>query len=65
MRCPKCNSTMKIMCRPEADYKDNLGEHVEVLGRCDRCGFDATWEIETRYNHYRVIEYNMKRYYFR
>jgi hypothetical protein len=64
MRCPKCNSTMKIMCRPEADYKDKLGEHVEVLGRCDRCDFDATWEIETQYNPYRVIEYNMKRYYF-
>ncbi len=64
MKCPKCNNIMKIMCRPDADYKDRRGEHVEVLGRCDRCDFDATWEIDTQYVPYKVTEYNLKQYFF-
>ena len=62
MNCPKCNKEMKIMVRPEATILIS-GEHVEVLGRCEDCDFDATWEIFTNING-EIHEFNLKRYFF-
>lgn len=66
MNCPKCNQPMKIMYRPDADYKDDFCEIVKVLGSCEDCDFDAIWTIETVYKDDEdlVKEYNLNRYFF-
>ena len=53
------------MYRPEAERIRN-GELVEVLGRCEKCDFDATWKIKTIYDKGCdiVAEYDLKRYFF-
>ena len=63
MLCPKCNKEMKIMYRPDATLLQDGTEHVEVLGRCEDCDFDATWEIETNMNG-TIYEFNLKQYFF-
>lgn len=62
MQCPRCKQNMVIMYRPEADVSNGY-EHVEVLGRCEDCDFDATWEIITNDNG-EPIEFNLKQYFF-
>ena len=54
---------MKIMYRPDATLLQDGTEHVEVLGRCEDCDFDATWEIETNMNG-TIYEFNLKQYFF-
>ena len=63
MLCPKCNKEMVILVRPEATFFQDGSEHVEVLGRCEDCDFDATWEIQTSADGY-VYEFNLQRYFF-
>lgn len=63
MLCPKCNKKMKIMVRPEGTSFQDGSEHTEVLGRCEDCDFDATWEIRARSDG-QVSETNLKQYFF-
>ena len=63
MLCPKCNKDMKIMVRPEGTSFQDGSEYTEVLGRCEDCDFDATWEIRT-YSDGQVSEFNLKQYFF-
>lgn len=63
MLCPKCNKKMVIMVRPEGTLLQDGTEHTEVLGRCEDCDFDATWEIVTDANG-RINEFNLKQYFF-
>ena len=62
MFCPKCRKEMVIMHRPLATIFQDGSEHTEVLGRCEDCDFDATWEIVT--TAYGAFEFNLKRYFF-
>lgn len=62
MNCPHCNQPMNILYRPDALILPDK-EHVEVLGRCDDCDFDATWIIDT-YNDGTVREYRLRKYFF-
>lgn len=63
MLCPKCNKEMKIMVRPLATVLQDGSEYTEVLGSCEDCDFNATWEIHTDTNG-RVYEFNLQRYFF-
>lgn len=63
MLCPKCNKEMKIMSLLDFMILNDGSENSEVLGRCEDCDFDATWEIQT-YLDGRVSEFNLKRYFF-
>ena len=63
MLCPKCNKKMVILVRPNGTVFQDRSEHVEVLGRCEDCDYDATWEIETHADG-RVHEFNLQRYFF-
>ena len=63
MLCPKCNNKMKIMVRLDGTILQDGSEYTEVLGRCEDCDFDATWEIVTDADGH-VYEFNLKRYFF-
>ena len=63
MLCPKCNKEMKIMVRLDGTILQDGSEHTEVLGRCEDCDFDATWEIVTDMDGH-VEEFNLKQYFF-
>jgi hypothetical protein len=63
MLCPKCNQKMVILVRPDGTVFQDGSEHVEVLGRCEDCDFDATWEIVTDVDDH-THEFNLKRYFF-
>ena len=63
MLCPKCNKEMKIMAYTGSPLKFDFIKHTEVLGRCEDCDFDATWEIWT-YSDGQVSEFNLKQYFF-
>jgi hypothetical protein len=54
---------MKIMVRLDGTILQDGSEHTEVLGRCEDCDFDATWEIQTD-EYGRVYEFNLQRYFF-
>ena len=51
------------MVRPEGTSFQDGSEHTEVLGRCESCDFDATWEITT-YSDGHTKESNLKPYFF-
>ena len=63
MLCPKCNKKMKIICRFFATIFSDESPSAEVLGRCENCVFDATWEIKT-YSDGHKEEFNLKQYFF-
>ena len=44
MLCSKCNKEMKIMIYDVPILKSDLIKYTNVIGRCDDCDFDATWE---------------------
>ncbi len=62
MNCPKCNKEMKVIQLLDLLTLLN-GELEEVLGRCEDCDFDATWEIFTNLEG-EASEFNFKRYFF-
>ena len=63
MLCPKCNKEMKVMHLLDFMILQDSSECEEVLGRCEDCDFDATWEIVTDMDG-RVEEFNFERYFF-
>lgn len=63
MLCPRCGKEMVILVRPEGTTFQDESEHVEVLGRCEDCDFDATWEIVTDMNG-NTEEFNFRQYFF-
>ena len=63
MLCPKCNKKMKIMAYTGSTFKSDLVKYTGVIGRCDDCDFDATWEIRERLNG-ETYEGNLQRYFF-
>lgn len=63
MLCPKCRKEMKIMVYMGTTLMSDLAKHTEVIGRCEDCDFDATWEIMADTNG-KKYEHNLKRYYF-
>jgi hypothetical protein len=63
MLCPKCNKEMKIMTLLDLMILQDGSECSEVLGRCEDCDFDATWETVTDMNG-RIEEFNFERYFF-
>ena len=62
MLCPKCNKEMKVMVQLDSTMFQDGSKHTEVIGRCEDCDFDATWEIAT--TSYGTFEFNLKRYFF-
>ena len=63
MLCPKCNKEMEIMAYTNSTLKSDLIKYTKVIGRCDECDFDATWEIRTLPSG-KVYECNLQRYFF-
>ena len=63
MLCPKCNKEMKIMVYDVPILKSDLIKYTNVIGRCDDCDFDATWEIRSLPSG-KVYECNLQRYFF-
>lgn len=63
MLCPKCGKEMKVMALLDIIILNDGSEHTEVLGRCEDCDFDATWEIQTLPSG-KVYECNLQRYFF-
>ena len=63
MLCPKCNKEMDIMCLLDFMILQDGSECTKVLGRCEDCDFDATWEIVTDMNGC-IEEFNFERYFF-
>lgn len=63
MLCPKCGKEMKIMALLDLIFLNDGSENTEVLGRCEDCDFDATWEIVTDMDG-NVEEFNLERYFF-
>lgn len=63
MLCPKCNKEMKVMADIVPPLKSDIIKHREVIGRCDDCDLDATWEIRF-YHNGKVEEFNLQRYFF-
>lgn len=68
MLCPKCGEEMGIMSILQEEILIDLYKHQEVLGRCEECDFDATWErvYVPRVGIFDrdVREFNLKRYFF-
>ena len=63
MLCPKCGKEMKVMAYAGPTLKSDLIKHTEVIGRCEDCDFDATWEIVTDVSGH-TKEFNFKQYFF-
>ena len=63
MLCPKCGKEMKIMALLDLMILQNGSEDTEVLGRCEDCDFDATWEIVTDADGH-IEEFNFRQYFF-
>lgn len=68
MLCPKCGKEMKIMAVLHEDVLIDLLLHKEILGRCEDCDFDATWErvYKPRVGIFDldIQEFNFKQYFF-
>ena len=59
MTCPKCNNEMKEITTLVV-FQDNDNNNIDfVLGRCEQCDFDASWERDKQGN-----EKNIKPFYF-
>ena len=59
MICPKCNKEMQEITTLVV-FQDNDNNNIDfVLGRCEACDFDASWERDTQGN-----EKNIKPFYF-
>ena len=63
MLCPKCGKEMKVMALLNIVILQDGSEDTEVLGRCEDCDFDATWEIVIDMNGH-IEEFNFERYFF-
>ena len=63
MLCPKFKKEMKVMSLLDFMILQDGSECEEVLGRCEDCDFDATWEI-IRDASGHTKEFNFKRYFF-
>ena len=63
MLCPKCGEEMKVMTLLDFTILNDGSEDSEVLGRCEECDFDATWEIVIDMDD-NIEEINFKRYFF-
>ena len=63
MLCPKCGKEMKIMAYTGSPLKFDFIKHTQVIGRCEDCDSDATWEI-VRDMDGNITEFNFKRYFF-
>lgn len=57
MLCPKCEKPLREMWRDYWD--DNQCEIISVVGRCEECDFDGTWDIDEEGN-----EINLRQYFF-
>ena len=58
MLCPKCGKELKVMWKE--DWK-SAGRVVStsVVGRCEDCDFDGTWDIDIDGN-----EINFRQFFF-
>ena len=63
MLCPKCKKEMKVMALLDLMILQDGSEDTEVLGRCEDCDFDATWEIVIDMNDH-IEEFNFRQYFF-
>ena len=63
MNCPKCGKEMKVMALLDITILNDGSEDSEVLGRCEDCDFDATWEIVIDMDNH-IEEFNLRRYFF-
>lgn len=63
MLCPKCKKEMKVMALLDIMILQDGSEHTEVLGRCEDCDLDATWEIVIDMNG-NTEEFNFQQYFF-
>lgn len=63
MLCPKCKKEMKVMTLLDFMILNDGSECTEVLGRCEDCDFDATWETVTDVSGH-TEEFNFERYFF-
>lgn len=65
MRCPKCNKNMEIRIFGVNLYAEGNFNVEEVIGRCEDCDFDASWERVYSGKEYTLVtERNFKHYFF-
>ena len=58
MLCPKCGKPLQEMW--SEDWHNNQYELItSVVGHCEECDFDGTWDIDEEGN-----EINLKQYFF-
>lgn len=58
MLCPKCGEPLKEMWR-EKWLQTKTTIVTNVVGHCEECDFDGTWEIDEEGN-----EINFRQYFF-
>ena len=63
MLCPKCNKEMKVMTLLNFAILNDGSENTEILGRCEDCDLDATWETVIDMEGH-IEEFNFERYFF-
>ena len=63
MLCPKCGKEMKVMSLLDFMILQDGSECEEILGRCEDCDFDATWESVTDMDG-NTEEFNLEQYFF-
>ena len=64
MTCPKCGKEMKIMDKLDNQQLIGNRRYQQVIGRCDDCDFDATWERMYEPHLASPKEFNLQRYFF-
>ena len=65
MNCPKCKKEMRITCFAANCYKEGVFNVEEVIGRCDDCDFDASWEqLYVGESYELVTTRNFRKYFF-
>lgn len=58
MLCPKCGKPLQEMWS-EDWYNHKCEIITSVVGRCEECDFDGTWDIDEEGN-----EFNFRQYFF-
>ncbi len=65
MKCPKCNKDMEIRVFAANLYTEGVFNVEEVIGRCEDCNFDASWEQVYAGKEYSLmVERKFKQYFF-
>ena len=64
MNCPKCNKPMKVMQVIDDRILVKDIHYQEVIGRCEACDFDGTWQKIWKPLTIVPQEFDLKQYFF-